>query len=372
MLAKVFISGIIIIILVSFIYNIKINENFIMILGTVDVETITETYKRPERAPIPVIEQPDGECRTCYQCGTGSNLTINYPEDSHRIPNSAFFNCQKISIVQLPVGLKIIGNNCFLNCYNLTQINLINSIEEIHYGAFKNCTSITTITLPDNPNFSNISMELFKGCTSLKEVDIFDCVTIIEEGAFENTALENITIPYSVTQIGRTAFKETNLTSVIFTLNPENNMSNLEIIGNSAFKGNSNLNNIVIPLSVGNIHDYAFKNCESLNTIRIPPSTDLGDDVFVGCGCDIDETGCEFKPGFNYINCIEQPRPSITGEKELVSTFGNCQIKCENFDDCENIKKCIDCCNTNISECHNATVLNATYFGRFCDTKIRD
>ncbi len=56
-------------------------------------------------------------------------------------------------------------------------------------------------------------------------------------------------------------------------------------ISNSAFRGCTSINNIVIPNSVTSIGTYAFNGCGSLNNIVIPDSvTSIGSYAFNGCG----------------------------------------------------------------------------------------
>lgn len=55
-------------------------------------------------------------------------------------------------------------------------------------------------------------------------------------------------------------------------------------IGESAFLGNSFLENIVIPDSITSIGAYAFDNCTELSNIKIPDSViSIGDFAFGGC-----------------------------------------------------------------------------------------
>lgn len=66
-----------------------------------------------------------------------------------------------------------------------------------------------------HPETTTISKNAFKGCTSLKDIDLRG-VTTIAESAFENcSALTSITLPDSLRQIDANAFKGTGLTTVI-------------------------------------------------------------------------------------------------------------------------------------------------------------
>ena len=121
------------------------------------------------------------------------------------------------------------------------------------YFLFVSNTIIRSITIPES--VTEIGKYAFLGCTLLTSINIPDSVTEIGSSAFEScTSLSSINIPDSVTKIGYEAFKDcTSLTS------------------------------INIPDSVTKIDRYAFNGCTSLN-ISIPASlTDIADDAFEGC-----------------------------------------------------------------------------------------
>ncbi|MGL5617665.1 MAG: leucine-rich repeat protein [Metamycoplasmataceae bacterium] len=84
-------------------------------------------------------------------------------------------------------------------------------------------------------------------------------ITIIDNGAFENSAITLIEIPNKITLIGDNAFKDTTSLSSI-SIRPA---SELTTIGNGAFY-NSRITSINIPNSVTSISSNAFKDTFSL------------------------------------------------------------------------------------------------------------
>ena len=136
-------------------------------------------------------------------------------------------------------------------------------------------------------------------------------VTGIGHTSFLNrTSLTSITIPNSVTSIGKVAFANSGLTSV-------NIPDSVTSIGDYAF-ANSGLTSITIPNSVTSIREYAFYGCSSLTSITIPNSvTSIGKGVFWGCsglsivavpdGLNITDTGLEGKKIVRYAPASGMP-----------------------------------------------------------------
>ncbi|MDY3257863.1 MAG: leucine-rich repeat protein, partial [Ruminococcus callidus] len=104
-------------------------------------------------------------------------------------------------------------------------------------------------------------------------------VTLIGDFAFDNCiSLKEITIPDSVTSIGRRTFCNTKWLENKQKENP------LVIVNNVLIDGKACSGNIIIPNSVTSIVDEAFAHCESLKEIKIPDSvTSIGWDTFSYC-----------------------------------------------------------------------------------------
>ena len=131
--------------------------------------------------------------------------------------------------------------------------------------AFKYIDSLVSVTIPDSVTY--IGRGAFYSCSNLKSVVIGKSVKTISGYAFrECMSLEKIVIPDSVKKIEESAFYGcVNLTSVDFG-------NSLEEIGNEAFRQCSSLTSVVIPDSVKDIQYEAFFNCDSLTDFTIGKS----------------------------------------------------------------------------------------------------
>lgn len=123
------------------------------------------------------------------------------------IDNSAFFDCWYLRDLSLPIRLEKLGEDCFKNTYNLKTVVMR---EEINNN---------TYTAPDG----------------------HDLLRTIPSGAFENSAVEELTIPQCVTLIENHAFGDTeHLKKVVFQNNSETNATLADrtlVIKSGAFTG---------------------------------------------------------------------------------------------------------------------------------------
>lgn len=183
--------------------------------------------------------------------------------------------------VVLPRSVESIGSWAFEDCAALREINIEN-VREIGERAFCGCTSLEKLTIGKNVasigerafGGSSISLTLdpenvcYKyadGCLytadgktlvranpDIKTYTPPAGVTEIAPGAFERTALESMTIPDSVTEIGAYAF--------------------YECLG---------LTEIEIPGSIRRIEDYTFTSCQNLTSVKLPGGlTFIGREAF--------------------------------------------------------------------------------------------
>ena len=222
--------------------------------------------------------------------GCKALTSIEIPDSVTSIGSAAFTGCTSLTSIVLPESLTSIGDGAFKDCTSLESIALPESLTSIGDSAFRDCTSLTSIELPDG--LTSIATSAFSGCTKLIGITVSDgnqhyCdlngvlfnknkteLICYPEGKTESA----YTIPYGVTSIGDSAFRDcTSLTSIQL---PDGVTS----IGSSAFYNCRSLTSIVIPDSVTSIGHDAFGCCTSLTSIELPDSlTSIDVSAFYNC-----------------------------------------------------------------------------------------
>ena len=198
--------------------------------------------------------------------------------------STAFNSCPNLTHITVGPNYKRHNNQttCFYGTTNLKEITW-NAISA-EQGRFDGGMTITAGVLQnlETLTFGNqvqyIPPEIANNAVKLNHVTIPSSVTAIGRSAFVNSGLTEIFIPNSVVSIDYSAFSGCgNLTSVVM----ENSVTSL---GNGVFTSCSNLRNVKLSNSLTSIPSSTFSNCTSLNKIVIPKKVNvIGGSAFRAC-----------------------------------------------------------------------------------------
>lgn len=249
--------------------------------------------------------------------GTEGNITL--PNTVTKINDDALKGNKKIVSVTIPGSVKDIGNNAFQGCPNLEEIIFTNPDKAsntliIRVSAFQDCPKLTKCEIPARAY--QVVGNIFKGCTSLKEVKVNDnnpyyftkdgvlfgpalvnykpqyddayalqsypagrqgAYTIpssvngkeidqVWTSGFEGAAsLTDITIPASIGRLGTAAFENTGLTHVTIP-------DTVQQVDPAVFQNCTKLVSVKLPAGLAEIDQYMFANCTSLQYVDMPDS----------------------------------------------------------------------------------------------------
>ena len=184
---------------------------------------------------------------------------------------------EKISIVDVPLGVRKIGFSAFEECKSLEKIVIPDSVKNIGSAAFMGCENLNEITLPCK--LKQINKYTFCGCKKMTNITLPDGVKTIDDFSFSKcSSLEMIIIPDSMTSVGAAAFSEcTKLKDIVFP----NQISCIEA---GVFYECENLNHFCVPTKASVIKVNAFRGCKSLEKVIIPSQvTEIDSLAFKDC-----------------------------------------------------------------------------------------
>ena len=275
------------------------------------------------------------EITDCDEAATGS-LTVPVEIEGKpvaTIGNQAFMRCDALTGITLPNGVVSVGNQSFMHCWNLMSISLPEGLASIGSEAFGYCHDLTGVVFPES--LASIGRSAFSFCdftsitiplnvVSIGESPFFSCKSLVSipvdngnpyyssvDGVlFDQTITELIqypcakggayVIPSSVTNIAKSAFAYSTMTSIDFPAGISSlddyvfffcdDLEHITVDGGNQYYASANgvlFNKAVselikcpagktgaytVPLSVSSINDLSFQSCSGLTNIILPDS----------------------------------------------------------------------------------------------------
>ena len=167
----------------------------------------------------------------------------------------------------------VIGSSAFYGFKSLKNIEIPDGITSIENYAFCQCWSITSLSVPES--VTSIGTGAFRFCGDLKEIKLPSNLTVLSDSLFGADAnLEYITfgdaektdtviISETVQKMGNYVFM--NCEKIKNIKLP----SNLKSIGKTCFQGCISLTGLFIPQSVESIGGGIFGDCDALQSVEI-------------------------------------------------------------------------------------------------------
>ena len=221
----------------------------------------------------------DGTVEITKYIGSVSDVTIPNMIGGKKVTSigeSSFFNCNKLTEVKIPFGVKYIQDSAFSSCNQLKRTVVPKSVVSIASDAFYACENLADITIPDSVTY--IGYDAFCFCENLTDITIPNGVTYIGSGAFAGTGITNIVIPDSVTKLEGGVFCDCKKLETVKL------PKTLTKIPDCMFAECYKLENVNIPNTVTKIDTQAFQNCKKLSKVNLPPTLkEIGIYAFNGC-----------------------------------------------------------------------------------------
>ncbi len=225
-----------------------------------------------------------------YTFSTTGEHTVKFTMKYEYLPKYMFYSFsprQPIKRIVFGEGIKNIPSYCLQFCELCTAVTLPSTLERIDDSCFYE-TKITEITLPNS--VTRIGKGAFSYCKYLTGITLSQNITSFPSDTFYNcTSLSSFTIPTSVTSIGSSCFAHcSGLTEITIpnsiTEIPEGCFyrcvslssitlnDNIKTISHYAFSGCTSLAEVRLPNNLETLGAYAFGSCSSLTRIVLPDS----------------------------------------------------------------------------------------------------
>lgn len=200
--------------------------------------------------------------------GSGGDVVI--PDEIDGCPvvsiGSTFRNCDSITSITIPNGVKEIGYYSFEVCDNLLSVTINGNIDYIGGSAFYGCNKLVSLTV--NGYVGSIGDSAFDQCASLSSIEITNGVNSIGAFTFSDcSALSSISIGNNVTSIGQSAFNDT-----AFANNEINWENGILYLDGYLIETEMSIRSCYIKEGTTLIADKVFGLCRNLTTIYIPNS----------------------------------------------------------------------------------------------------
>ena len=206
---------------------------------------------------------------------------LDFSENTNiiEIPLNLFLNNTSLKSLKLPQRLRTIGISAFEGCTGLTSLEFPTTLTLIGSDSFKGCTSLSKISF-NNINKYTILLgdRTFMNCTNLNLTnDLLNNFYGFGIDAFLNTPWYNeqgelIIVNKELVKY-RGNSSEVNLESY-----------DIQTIKKNAFKNNTSITKITLPITLKIIGESAFEGCTGLKTIsRLSFVDQIKDRAFYGC-----------------------------------------------------------------------------------------
>lgn len=159
------------------------------------------------------------------------------PEGLTSIGDLAFYDCSRLTIVDMPASVKTIGDFAFASSEKLEWLNLNDGLESIGADAFHGCWALKEVRLPQT--LKGIGNQAFYDCSSIT----------------------SIVVPAGVTKLGNGAFAY--CTSLVWA----EIQTELKILPEWTFFGCSQLSTLILPATITEMENAALRDCDNLNTV---------------------------------------------------------------------------------------------------------
>lgn len=220
---------------------------------------------------------------------TAHTLTVTYPAVNwvgYTKPTGTLIIPDTVTYMGIDYFVTVIGEEAFEECSGITNVTLPNTLIVIEEEAFHNC-SISNLTIPNN--VKRIYVGAFtKSYGSLNSLSVPDGIEYIAYGAFPSSGNWISSQPAGIIYLGKIAYcykgAFANNATLVFASDTRG-ISSIQNIIHPDYYYPERVVSVVLPDSLRYIDYDCFKGCSNLQSITFPDSLErIGMRSFYGCG----------------------------------------------------------------------------------------
>lgn len=231
-----------------------------------------------------------------YQCKKLPSITI--PSSVRIIHSKAFYLCNNLDFIHFLTDsnglshLETIGDSAFFNCNKLKIVDIPASIKSVHSGGISYCSQLKSVTFLSDVTHQSFLQDLsyssFFGNGNLRSISIpitnhrfsvYNNLFIIEKnqlGDLDNSTiifalnkLKKAVVPPFIKTIGSCAFSACKMLESFIVDTDLNGQANLKEIKSKAFGKCLRLRSVSIPTQLQDCCPDCFDDCKSLSILSI-------------------------------------------------------------------------------------------------------
>lgn len=302
------------------------------------------------------------------KCTDGLKFTLNSEKTGYIVSaENSMLGETDVTIPELYLGKPVVSVGSFENQTNITSVYIPDSVNSIADYAFRNCNGLQNFVIPETVD--SIGEGIFSGCGNLNNLTIpfvgkteqdeipfgvlfgkqaFNGAVKIDQQHYENG--EKVYAQYYVP-----------ISLNFITVNRGN-------ISNYAFSNCENIQSVILGLNVSQIDEWAFYRCSSLEEVELANISIIGDNAFNGLSAikqiDLPESLIAIGSGaFSGCSGLE----SIVFLKNLTSIGANAFARCQNLKTIEVPNNVTSIGNGAFSFCSNLTSITLPFVGENAD-----
>ena len=229
-------------------------------------------------------------------------------------------------------------NDIMADMQNIVKLRLLGEVNNQDFAFIRTLTSLESIDMTkckivdDGNGVANrIPDGAFEKMTKLTSVKMSASANEIGKRAFAETGLQSVVLPDGIVTLGVEAFIDSkSLTEVV--------ISNIDLrVSEKAFSGCTQLTSLVLPAHCKEIAAGAFANCSSLELLGLPSTLEvIGESAFagtavktLGMGSSMQNIGAKAFDNVNLtsVTCLAEVPPVLDVTAFMQSVYDNATLK---------------------------------------------